>query len=111
MNPEKIIIISTTMPEETDAAQLADSIIEMRLAACVQITPVKSVYHWQGKIEKADEVMLVMKTRETLAAELSGFIRKKHPYETPEIITTPVLASNKEYQDWLLNETDSKPCQ
>jgi len=72
-----------------------------RLAACVQTTPVRSRYVWKGELQRDDEVLLVIKTREALFEPLRARIRALHAYETPEIVMVPVTAVDSDYLAWL----------
>lgn len=98
-------IIVTTAPDAPTATALAQLLTTTRLAACVQIAPVASVYRWRGAIETADEVVLTIKTRAALFEAVSVAIKAAHPYETPEIVMTPVNAIDPNYHEWLLSET------
>ncbi|MGB9621215.1 MAG: divalent-cation tolerance protein CutA [Brevinematia bacterium] len=100
-----MIVVLCTIPYGK-SEELADKLINNRLAACVNIiSGVKSIYHWQGKVEKDVEDLLVIKTREEIFEELKEFIKKNHPYTVPEIVALEVKNVNKEYLDWLINET------
>jgi len=98
----KFLLILSTAPDEKTAEALACGLVEKKLAACVNIIGgVRSVYRWKGKIEKAFEVIVVAKTTAKLAAEASRFIKSRHPYEVPEIISLSVLGGDKTYLDWI----------
>ncbi|MGP8079614.1 MAG: divalent-cation tolerance protein CutA [Dehalococcoidales bacterium] len=100
------IVVFITIDTPANAQKLADILLTARKAACVNIIPkVSSQYWWQGKIESADEVMLIVKTRAALLAELITLVKQNHPYTVPEIIALPVLGGNKDYLDWLEKET------
>jgi len=82
--------------------RLADIVVVARLAACVQILPeVESVYHWQGNIERAPEILLLAKTTQANFAALEVAVRSLHSYETPEIIALPITAASAPYLEWL----------
>ena len=94
------------MPDAASAQRLAEALIEGRLAACVNVlAPCRSVYHWQGKVESADEVPLLIKTGADRYAALEAAIRARHPYELPEIIAVPVVQGLPAYLDWVAQET------
>ena len=76
--------VSTTIDGGDKACELALKIVESRLAACVQRMPIASTYRWQGKIEQADEVLLLAKTTRGLASQLVEMVKSVHPYEVPE---------------------------
>jgi len=102
---EEFVVVTTTLESEADARNLAHQIVEQRLAACVQTTPIQSVYRWQGAIETASEHRLVAKTRGALTERLVGFIRSEHSYEVPEIIVTPIVGGLDAYLQWIGEET------
>ena len=106
MPEEACVIVQTTLDSDEKAAELAAAILEGRLAACVQRLPVKSTFRWKGKVESADEVLVIMKTRAALVEPLIRFIRDRHPYELPEIVVTPVIGGLPDYLEWVQNETD-----
>lgn len=78
--------------------------VEGELAACVQILPpMTSIYRWQGKVEKATETLLLIKTTLEIYPALESAIKANHPYETPEIIALPVATGSADYLNWLAN--------
>lgn len=96
------IVVITTTENEQDAERLATLLVERELAACVQILPsITSVYRWQGKLEKAAENLLLIKTTRAAYPELETAIRENHSYQTPEIIALPVEAGLDGYLNWL----------
>jgi len=96
------IIVFMTASNGEEAARLADMLVGAHLAACVQILPeVESVYRWQGKIERAAEILLLAKTTRSKFEELERQVRALHSYDTPEIIAVPVVAGSARYLDWL----------
>ena len=100
------LLVITNLPDTATAAKLAQQIIEARLAACVnQLAPCTSTYRWQGKIESATEIPLLIKTTQTAYPQLEELIRRAHPYELPEIIAVPITAGLPAYLDWLNTET------
>ena len=96
--------VSTTVDAEADAEKIARSLVEKRLAGCVQISPVTSIYRWQGKIETAKEWRLCIKTRENLCKDVDEIITALSAYQVPEVIVTPILAGNETYLAWLEKE-------
>ena len=77
-----------------------------RLAACVNIVSgVRSIYAWEGKMERTDEVLLIIKTQSACYADLEAFIRAHHPYETPEIVEIPTGRVTPQYLQWIVKET------
>ncbi len=98
---EALVVITTT-ETQTDAERLAQALVERELAACVQVLPqITSIYRWQGKIEQAVEVLLLIKTTRAAYSELEAAIRQNHSYQTPEIIALPVEAGSTDYLSWL----------
>jgi len=98
-------IVLTTVGTEDEAEQLADALVEARLAACVQIQRVRSVYVWQGETRREPEWLLMAKTRTGRFAELEAFIRERHSYEVPEIVQLPVTAGFADYLRWIGEST------
>ena len=96
-----------TTPNMTVAENIAASLVTKKLAACVNIVPgVTSVYEWQGTLEKSQEHLLIAKTRTQLIEALISDVKKNHPYEVPEIISTPLGPGSAEYLKWVLSSTD-----
>lgn len=94
--------VFTTTEKREDADKIASTLVEKKLAACVQIVgPITSTYRWKGKIETAQEWLCLLKTRSDLYPELEKAIKDLHPYETPEIIAVPILAGSQDYLQWL----------
>jgi len=101
------LLVITNMPDEASAASLAGKIVEARAAACVnQLAPCVSTYHWQGKVESASEVPLLIKTTSSAYPRLEKLIREAHPYELPEIIAVPLTMGLPSYLDWVGGETE-----
>ncbi len=102
------ILVQTSFGEREDAMRIAKILLKKRLIACAQITgPGTSLYWWQGKIEYADELILVMKSSRACYAELEEIILEHHPYETPEILAVSVSQGNSAYLGWLAGELKS----
>jgi periplasmic divalent cation tolerance protein len=100
------LIVLTHLPDEASARALAEHVVDARLAACVNIlAPCRSVYRWQGKMEDALEVPLLIKTTRQGYPALEAAICARHPYELPEIIALPIAAGLPAYLDWLAAET------
>ncbi|MFZ5559473.1 MAG: divalent-cation tolerance protein CutA [Patescibacteria group bacterium] len=108
MKKEYIQVFTTTEKRE-DAEKIAKTLVKKRLAGCVQILgPIGSTYWWKGNIDTAEEWLCLIKSKSTLYSKLEKAIKEIHPYETPEIIATPIFAGSKEYLDWLKNELKKK---
>jgi periplasmic divalent cation tolerance protein len=102
---EEYLQIFTTTEKKQDAERIASSLVDKRLAGCVQITgPIISNYHWKGAIETSEEWLCIIKSRRDLYEEIEKAIKEIHPYETPEIIATPIVAGSRDYLTWLSDE-------
>jgi periplasmic divalent cation tolerance protein len=100
------LLVLTNLPNAESARSLAEHVVSARLAACVNIlAPCHSVYRWQGKMERADEVPLLIKTTSGRYAELEAAIRARHPYELPEIVAVPMSRGLPAYLSWISAET------
>lgn len=100
------LLVFTTLPSRDAAMSLAQSIVERRLAACVNILAgCTSVYRWKGAIEEASEIPVLMKTRAARYPDLEAAIRDLHPYELPEIIAVPAVRGLPDYLEWVAEET------
>jgi periplasmic divalent cation tolerance protein len=99
-------IVLVTASDETQALALARALVERKLAACVNITGrVRSVFRWQGKVEEAQEHILIIKSRAALVDRLVRAVRELHSYDTPEVIAIPIVAGFRPYLDWLIAST------
>jgi periplasmic divalent cation tolerance protein len=103
---KEYIQVSTTTEKREDANRVARTLVEKRLAACVQVIgPIKSTYWWEGKIEEADEWLCLMKTRRDLYRQVEKTLKAIHPYEVPEIIAVPLAEGIEAYLRWIEEET------
>ncbi len=103
---DNVLLLLTNLPDAQSARNIARHLIEQRAAACVNILPqCSAVYQWQGKIEEANEVPLLIKTTESAYVRAEKIIREHHPYELPEIIAVPVVAGLPAYLQWVHAET------
>lgn len=106
VGPAETILVLTNCPDEQSANEMARQLLEQKLAACVNIMPrVRSLYRWQGAIESADEITLLIKTVPVHYAQLEQAIENGHPYQVPEIIALPIIAGSSDYLNWLVQET------
>lgn len=102
------LLVLTNLPDTASAETLATRLVEERLAACVNILqPCRSVYRWQGAVETANEVPLLIKTTGACYPALEAAIRAQHPYETPEIIALPIHRGLPDYLAWVATETQT----
>lgn len=100
------VLVITSLPDQETAIRLAEKLIAGRTAACVNVlAPCRSIYHWQGKTESAEEIPVLIKTVATRYSEVEALIRACHPYELPEIIQIPINSGLPAYLDWVENET------
>ncbi len=104
------IVVLITAPSEEVGQQIANLLLEKKLAACVNIIPaVQSFFLWQGKACQEQEALLVVKTRAELFEDrLVPAVKEAHPYDVPEIIALPVVMGSKEYLDWVEEETSKQ---
>lgn len=101
------IVIFITAPNEEEAAKIARSIVEARLAACANIIRnIRSIYSWQGNIEDEAEVLMIVKTRRSLFNSLTARVREIHSYDVPEIIALPIVRGSDDYLKWLKESTE-----
>lgn len=100
------LLVLTNLPDDKSAQQLAQALVEQRVAACVNIlAPCRSMYRWQGKIEDSTEVPLLIKTTVSRYAAVEAAIRANHPYDVPEIIALRIDRGLPEYLAWIAAET------
>jgi len=98
----KFIQVITTVSNKEDAKKIANTLVEKKLAGCVQIIgPITSIFRWKEKIEEAEEYMCIVKTREDRYEDVEKAIKEAHPYDVPEILSVQVNDGNKSYLDWL----------
>lgn len=96
------VLVLTTVEDEEQSNRLATTLVEERLAACVNaIGPIRSVYRWQGAVERAEERQLVIKTRADCAEAVLARIKALHPYELPELLVIQILKGSAEYLQWI----------
>jgi periplasmic divalent cation tolerance protein len=103
---DQILLVMTNVPDTACAEAMAKSLLEQKLAACVNCQPgVQSWYRWQGAIEQATEVSVSIKTTASRYAQLQAAIELLHPYQVPEIIAIPVAHGWEPYLAWVVEET------
>jgi periplasmic divalent cation tolerance protein len=98
-------VVLVTTASETEAENLAIALLNDRLAACVSIYPIRSIYRWQGQIENEREWQLTIKADLKQFEQLSAKIQELHTYAVPEIIALPIVAGSQTYLDWLASHT------
>lgn len=100
-----VVVVLVTCPDEETAGRVARTLVEERLAACVNVTAeVRSIYRWRGGVEEARERLLMIKARADRLDDLTARIVELHPYEVPEVLTVPVERGLAPYLDWLRAE-------
>ena len=98
-----VVLVLTTIGADADAPALARTLVDERLAACVNILPpMTSIYRWKGNVEEDREQLLVIKTAATRAQSLMDRIRQLHPYEVPELLVVPASDGSAAYLDWVV---------
>jgi periplasmic divalent cation tolerance protein len=98
--------VTTTTDSEAEAQSLATIAVENRLAACAQVlSPIRSVYWWEGKMESAQEWVVLLKTTAARVDQLIQRLRSEHSYDTPEIVAVPIVAGHPAYLKWIAEET------
>lgn len=104
-----ILLVLTNLPDQESAQSLAQTLIAEHAAACVNILAAcTSVYRWQGKVESAAEIPLLIKTSRPAYPRLQELIRTHHPYELPEIIAIPLSAGLPAYLEWVAHESQAE---
>ncbi|KPJ51128.1 MAG: hypothetical protein AMJ41_00285 [candidate division Zixibacteria bacterium DG_27] len=101
METTDFIVVLVTSPSEEEAERLASRLVEEKLAACINVMPTTSLFHWEDRLSRENERLLVIKTRNSLFGKLEKRIKELHSYEIPEIIALPVVAGSEEYLGWL----------
>ncbi|GAB4305218.1 MAG: divalent-cation tolerance protein CutA [Promethearchaeota archaeon] len=96
------LVFFVTAPDRTVAEKVARALVEEKLAACANLVPqVTSIYWWEGKVEKAEEVLVVLKTTRERAAALIKRVEEVHPYDTPEVVGLRITAGSERYLAWI----------
>lgn len=96
------IIVLVTTANKAEAEKISQALLKEKLIACSNIiTPVSSFFHWTSKVEKAEECLILMKSRMDLFAELNERLKELHSYEVPEVLALPIVGGSKAYLDWM----------
>ena len=98
-------VILVTAGSEAEAETLAEALVGERLAACVQLMPIRSRYVWKGAVQRDDEILLLIKTKAALFEAVRTRVRELHSYETPEVVMLPMTAADADYLAWIAGET------
>ncbi len=108
---ERAVFVYTTWPSIVEAEKAGRNLVERRLAACVNILPgMISHYRWQGAIERAEETVMIIKTRASLAEPVRTAVKELHSYSTPALLVIPIESVDDTYLEWLLAETKATDC-
>ena len=100
------MFVYTTYPSVVEAEQAGRALVEQRLCACVNILPgMVSLYWWQGKVDRGEEVVMIIKTRAALAEPVRAAVKQMHSYSTPAILVLPIENVDPDYHAWLVAET------
>jgi periplasmic divalent cation tolerance protein len=100
---EEVLIVFSTFADAETARTAARTLVEEHLAACANIVPqIESIYHWKGKIESSEEVLVIFKTTNGRYQEFETRLRALHPYEVPEIIATQPFSGSLDYMNWVV---------
>lgn len=104
---EDICDITVTSDDRDWLVAFVRALVDDRLVACgnVTVTPVRSIYRWEGEVEEADEVAVVLHTRRSLADRVIARTEAEHPYDTPQVLVVPVAAAAAGYHRWVLDST------
>ncbi|HEY5789233.1 MAG TPA: divalent-cation tolerance protein CutA [Gammaproteobacteria bacterium] len=106
-NQDPHLLVLCTCPDSVTAERLATLLVERQLAACVNLLPgLTSIYRWQGRVESAEETLLLAKTRGSRYADLEETLVAAHPYELPEVIAVPISRGLPGYLAWIDSETE-----
>lgn len=101
-------LVITNCPTMAEAEALAEKVLAARLAACVNIVPgLLSLYEWQGRMERSQECMMLMKSRDDCFVELARLVQANHSYELPELIAVPIEEGLAPYLDWIDAQLDN----
>lgn len=103
---EGLILIYTTLPSIADAEDIGRKLVESKKAGCINILlQMVSLYEWEGKLERADEVVMLIKTKVSLKDEVIGEVKRLHPYDVPAILALDVTGGNEDYLGWIIGQT------
>lgn len=101
-NNTDFIIVLVTTADKTEAEKISQTLLKEKLIACANIvSPVASCFLWQGKIDKAEECLVLMKSRKDLFGELAGRVKALHSYEVPEVLALPIVEGSVAYLTWM----------
>lgn len=100
------IVIFVTAKDEAQAKRIAEKLVAEKLVACANIVPgIQSIFRWEGKVDRAREVLLILKSRRRHFPSIVKTVKAMHSYDVPEIIALPIIEGNKDYLQWLTEST------
>lgn len=103
------VLLYTTFPSVVEAERTGRKLVEAGLAACVNVIPgMRSIYRWEGKLEEAEEAVMIVKSRASHAEKITGTIKAAHAYDNPAVLVLPILGGSQPFIDWILTETEKK---
>ena len=106
---ERAVFVYTTYPAIVEAEAAGRALVERRLCACVNILPgMVSLYWWQGKIDRGDEVVMIIKTRASLTEAVRAAVKQMHSYSTPAILVLPIESVDPDYHAWIVAEAQGE---
>lgn len=96
------IVVFVTAKDEQEAGKIAEGLVQKKLIACANIVSgIKSVFWWEGKVDRAQECLLILKSQRKLFPKIAEAVRTLHSYDVPEIIALPIVEGSKPYLDWM----------
>jgi periplasmic divalent cation tolerance protein len=103
----QFILVMITAPSEETAREIAQALLEKKLAACVNLVPsIRSLYSWDGAVNDDNEILMIVKSRAALfESHLVPAVQQLHPYDVPEIIAVPIMMGSQSYLDWIAEVT------
>ena len=105
-DPEEVVVVLTTVPDRETGERLVTTVVHERMAACGNLLDgVTSIYRWEGKVERAAELLVLLKTRRALVEPLFERIVQLHPYQVPELVSVPADLVSHAYSRWVRDET------
>lgn len=100
------VVVYTTYPSETEAVAAAEALVQAGLVACANILPgMKAVFIWDGQLERATEVVMILKTRRALVREVIAAVKRLHSYQNPAVVVWPIIAGSPDYLGWIGAQT------
>ncbi len=104
---ERVVLVYTTYPSVVEAEKAGRAVVEQRLAACINILPgMISHYRWEGKMQRGEEAVMIVKTRASFSDRVRQALKASHPYAVPAILVLPVEMVEDTYLRWIMQETD-----